>query len=343
MAPVTNACYRFISHPVGYPDPLKNFQYDTSRTIDPDEVDLKGGFLTQTQFLSIDPFMRGRLDAGTFQCWELGQMFEGFGISEVIRSDVPEFQEGDILYGFQPFEHYTLHTKYEARGKMWRVIHNYEDLPLSVYLGAAGMPGKTGYYGMKHIGNPKAGENIFVSTAAGPVGQMVCQLAKAWGLKVLGSTGSDEKVQFLREELGIDQAFNYKTSSIAEEVKKFGGLDIFWDNVGGETLDIALKNMNVKGRIIVCGHISTYNGEEAYGIKNIWDMVYKEVKMEGLHVTTLESQYGDEFYATVPKMIAEGKLKYKEDVTIGLENAGDVLVKVLKGQNAGKAILQMWP
>ncbi|KZO91021.1 NAD(P)-binding protein [Calocera viscosa TUFC12733] len=342
MAPVPNPCYRFVSAPAGYPDPAKNFQYDASRTIDPDNVDLKGGFLTQTQFLSVDPYMRGRMDAGTFDCWKVGQVWAGFGISEVIRSEVPEFQEGDILYGIQPFEHYSLHTKYEGRGKLWRVIHNHEDLPLSVYLGMAGMPGKTAYYGMKSIGDPKAGESIFVSTAAGVVGQTVCQFSKAWGLKVLGSTGSDEKVKFLREELGIDQAFNYKTSSTAEEVKKFGGLDIYWDNVGSETLDVALKNMNLKGRIVVCGQIASYNGEDTKGIKNIFHMVYNEVKMQGLHVSTLESQYVDEFYATVPKMIEEGKLKYTEDVTIGLENAGEVLVKVLKGQNVGKAILQMW-
>ncbi|EJU01662.1 NADP-binding protein [Dacryopinax primogenitus] len=342
MAPVSNPCYRLISRPSGYPDPVKNFQYDTSGSIDPDTIDLKGGFLMQTQFLSVDPYMRGRMDEGTFDAWELGNVFMGYGISEVIRSEIPEFQEGDILYGIHRFEHYTIHEGWEAQTKKWRVIHNFENLPLSVYLGVAGMPGKTAYYGMKAIGQPKAGESIFVSTAAGVVGQTVCQLSKAWGLKVLGSTGSDDKVKFLQEDIHVDHAFNYKNSSTADEVKLFGGLDIFWDNVGGQILDIALANMKSHGRIIICGQIARYNGENPYGIKNVFSMVYNEVTMKGLYVNSYEEQYSEEFYSTVPKMIADGKMKYTEEVVVGLEHAGDLLVKVLKGQIMGKVVLQMW-
>lgn len=343
MAPVTNGRYLFTAYPSGYPVPSRDFSYDTSRTIDLDTVPLKGGFLTQTLYLSIDPYMRGRMKEGSYQAWKVGQVWEGYGISEVIRSEVPEFQEGDILYGVHAFEHYTVHMKYEARGSTYRVIPNVEGLPLSVYVGAVGMPGKTGYYGLKAIGEPKTGESIFVSTAAGPVGQTVCQLAKAAGLRVLGSAGSDEKVKFLREELGIDQAFNYKTSSTTEEIKKFGGLDIYWDNVGGETLDAALGAIKYRGRIIVCGHISVYNDEVPYGIKNTFNMIYGEVKMQGFVVGSYEGQYANEFYETVPKMISDGKLKYVEDVTIGLENVGEVLLKVMKGENVGKAVIQLWP
>ncbi|KZO91022.1 NAD(P)-binding protein [Calocera viscosa TUFC12733] len=342
MAPVPNPCYRFISRPEGFPDLSKDFQYEDSRTIDPDTVDLNGGFLTKTKFLSVDPYMRGRMDPGTFMEWTPGQIWDGFGISEVVRSEMPEYQPGDILYGYHSFEHYNLvHCVEESRARMFRRLENSEGLPLSVYLGVAGLPGKTGFYGLKAIGEPKEGESIFVTTAAGVVGQTVCQLAKAWGLKVLGSTGSDEKVKFLTDEIGIDHAFNYKTASTAQEVRKFGGLDIYWDNVGGEVLDLALLSMKQKGRIVVCGHIAQYNDQEKYGIKNTWEMVYKDVRMQGFYVFTYEEQYADEFYATVPKLVAEGKIKYTEDVTVGLENAGEVLLKVLQGQNVGKAILQM--
>ncbi|EJU01661.1 alcohol dehydrogenase [Dacryopinax primogenitus] len=344
MAPVPNPRYLFLASPAGWPDLSKDFQYDDSRTIDPDTVELNGGFITKTQFLSVDPYMRGRMNAGTFMAWQPGEPWTGFGICEVLRSETPEFQKGDTIYGHLPFEHYTVHCIESAHANMFRVIKNTENIPLSVYLGVAGLPGKTGYYGLKAIGEPKAGESIYVSTAAGVVGTVVCQIAKEWGLRVLGSTGSDEKVKFLQEDVGID-AFNYKTSCVDEAIKDFGGLDIYWDNVGAEMLDTALINMNHRGRIVICGHIAEYNvpDEKKRGIKHTWEMVYKEIRMQGLYVFSYEEQYADEFYATVPKMVAEGKLKYTEDITVGLEHAGELLMSVLKGQNTGKAILQMYP
>ncbi|KZT52606.1 alcohol dehydrogenase [Calocera cornea HHB12733] len=341
MAPVPNPCYRFLSRPVGFPDLAKDFQYETSRELDLDSVELHGSFLTQTRFLSIDPYMRGRMEPGTFMEWTPGQIWEGFGICEVIRSETAEFQPGDKLYGYLFFERYHAYAIQEAQPRMFRRLENSEGLPLSVYLGVCGLPGKTAFYGLKAIGAPKEGESIFVTTAAGVVGMTVCQLAKAWGLKVLGSTGSDEKVKFLTQEVGVDRAFNYKTASTAEEVRKFGGLDIYWDNVGGEVLDLALISMKQKGRIVICGHISEYNDESRYGIKNTWEMVYKDIKMQGFYVFTYEEQYADEFYSTVPKMVADGKIKYTEDITVGLENAGEVLLKVLNGKNVGKAILHI--
>jgi len=340
MPSVSNPRLYLAAYPSGYPEPGKDFKYETTMSIDLDEVPLVGGFLTKTLYLSVDPYMRNRMKEGA---WPLGSVFEGYGISEVVRSEVEQFKKGDILYGFLPFEHYTVHQPSEATSGKYRVLKNEEGLPLSVYIGIAGMPGKTGYYGLNAIGEPKKGESIFVSTAAGPVGQVVCQLAKSYGLRVLGSAGSDEKVAFLRDTLGIE-AFNYKTTSTAEELKKFGGLDIYWDNVGGETLENALAVMNSKGRIIVCGHISVYNAKsdaDRYGIKNTYNMIYRELKMQGLYVGSYEAQYGDEFYENVPKMIKEGKLKYLEDVTEGLENAGKALLGVLKGDNVGKAVIKV--
>lgn len=340
MSPIPNPRLLFIRRPVGYPDPEKDFKYDSSESIDLETVPLDGGFLTKTLYLSLDPYLRNRMRNG----WELGSLVKNFGVGEVLRSETDAYKKGDIVYGSQAFKTYIVYPASVATSGALRVIRNEARLPLSLYIGIAGMPGKTAYYGLKEIAEYKAGENIFVSTAAGPVGQMVCQIAKAAGLRVLGSTGSDEKVQFLEEKLGIDQAFNYKTASTVEELQKFGGIDIYWDNVGGETLDAALDAMNRFGRIIVCGHITGYNtesAEERTGVKNTGNMIYRELKMQGLNVSTYEHKYGDEFYATIPKMIAEGKIKYLEDVTEGLDKAPEVLVKVLKGDNLGKAVIKL--
>ncbi|KZT59225.1 NAD(P)-binding protein [Calocera cornea HHB12733] len=336
MAPIPNPKVLFAAYPAGYPDVKKDFKYDTSESIDLETAPLNGGFLTKTLYLSVDPYMRGRMNVGG---WALGSLFEGYGISEVLRSETDKVKKGDILYASTKFQAYQV---WPADAKV-RILPKTSEIPYSVYMGAAGMPGQTAYFGLKAVGDPKAGESIFVSTAAGAVGQLVCQLAKAWGLRVIGSTGSDDKVEFLLNELKIDAAFNYKTASTAEELKKFGGIDIYFDNVGGPTLDAALDAMNKFGRIIVCGHISMYNQkpEERYGIKNTYSMIYKEVKMQGMLVNTYAAQYSDEFYATVPKMIAEGKIKYSEDVTEGLEHAPDALVKVLKGENKGKAVVKV--
>ncbi|KZT52611.1 alcohol dehydrogenase [Calocera cornea HHB12733] len=336
MAPIPNPQLFLAAHPVGYPVPDRDFKYDTSESIDLETVPLNGGFLTKTLYLSVDPYMRNRMKEGG---WALGSLFEGFGIGEVLRSETDKFKKGDILYGTLQFKAYQVWPA----DTTFRILPKTQDIPYSVYIGVAGMPGQTAYYGLKGIADPKAGESIFVSTAAGPVGQLVCQLAKAWGLRVLGSVGSDDKVEFLLNELKIDAAFNYKTASTAEELKKFGGIDIYWDNVGGPTLDAALDAMNTFGRIVVCGHISVYNQtpEERYGVKNTYAMIYKEVKMQGLYVMTYADKYADEFYATVPKMIAEGKIKYLEDVTEGLEHAPDALLKVLKGENHGKEVVKV--
>jgi len=193
---------------------------------------------------------------------------ESYGISEVLRSEMSGYKTGDIVYGVQEFQAYIVWPNpppLRSDGSL-RIVKNEERLPLSVYLGVGGMAGKTAYYGLRAIAQPKAEESIFVSTAAGSVGQVVCQIAKAAGLRVIGSAGSDDKVRFLKEELRIDQAFNYKTVSTAEELKKFGGIDIYWDNVGGVTLEAALEAMNKFGRIVGCGNISNYNVKSPEGV-----------------------------------------------------------------------------
>ncbi|KZT59251.1 alcohol dehydrogenase [Calocera cornea HHB12733] len=343
MAAVLNPRLVLSSRPTGYPIAGKDITYDTTRTIDPTTVELNGGFLTKTLWLSLDPYLRGRMDDPKLKTyyapqWALGDTLDNTGIAVVVRSDVPALPAGAHVMGFLPFEAYTLHPASSADG--FQVIENKEGVPLSTYLGVLGMPGETGWYGLEEYGECKPGESIYVSTGAGQVGSVVCQLAKAKGLRVIASTGSAEKVAFL-ESLGVDRAFNYKTSSVAEELKEFGGIDIYWDNVGGQMLETAIENMKPFGRLILCGIGSEYNTEEKYGVKNLDRVVYWRLKMVGFVVPELRPKYADAFYATAPGMVARGELKYSEEVVEGLERVGDAFAGMLQGRNLGKVVVRV--
>ncbi|EJU01657.1 NADP-binding protein [Dacryopinax primogenitus] len=323
----------FLSRPLTFPTSTNISLLTPSINL---SLPLEGGFLTRTLWVSLDPYMRGRMTSG----WEEGSVWSGFGVSEVLRSEVEGLKVGDKLYGHQPYQAYILHPPSERAA--YRLLPSPSPIPLSAYLGPAGMPGKTAFYGLKALAHPQAGEKIFVSAAAGAVGQLVCQLCKAWGVRVLGSAGSEDKVRFLIDQLGVE-AFNYKEVDTALQLKRFGPVDVYWDNVGGETLDCALEAMNRRGRIVVCGHISMYNvpKEQRYGLKNTHEMIYKELSMQGLSVTPYEQEYADEFYATVPPLIAHGEIKYMEEVTEGLENAAEAFVGLLKGENRGKVVVKV--
>jgi len=200
------------------------------------------------------------------------------------------------------------------------------------------MPGQTSYYGWKEYAKAKAGETLFVSTAAGPVGSLVVQLAKQDGLKVIASAGSDEKVQFCKD-IGADVAFNYKTMNTAEVLKKEGPIDIYWDNVGGPTLEAAIEHSALYARMIICGFISEYNGEENYGIKTMRNVLTNRISINGLLVWDHEAKYKDEFYRVIPQKLASGEIKYTEDVTRGLDKCGEAILEVQKGLNKGKKVI----
>jgi len=209
-----------------------------------------------------------------------------------------------------------------------------------------GMTGMTAYGSLHDIGQPKKGETILVSAAAGAVGQMVGQFAVREGLTVIGSVGDDEKLEFITKELGFTSGFNYKKENSADALKRLApdGLDIYYDNVGGELLDVALANMKVKGRIVACGAISQYNNKpgEGYGVKNTGQLVRKRIRWEGFLVfdpnITQHTAARDE---NVSKWIAEGSLKSVDHVTDGMDNAIDGFLGMLKGQNLGKSILKI--
>ncbi|KAG8711897.1 hypothetical protein FRC09_020346 [Ceratobasidium sp. 395] len=342
MTPIKNGRLIFSSIPKGYPVPGETTVYDTEE-IDLDNVPIDGGLLIKTLYLSVDPYLRGRMRPDTTKSYSaafaLGKPIFGYGVGQVLRSERVDAKVGDTIWSPEiPFQQYgTLSAKARVM-----VLKNEANLPLSIYTGVLGMPGKTAYYGLEVIGQPKAGGTIYVSTGAGPVGATVSQLAKAAGLKVIASTGSDEKVEYLKS-IGVDVAFNYKKTKISDILAKEGPIDIYWDNVGGASLEAAIEASKDFARIIVCGAISNYNGAEPYPIKNAPQILTKRLTVRGFIQHELEAQVGkpQSFYDKLTPLIASGKLKWNEQVYEGLEKAGQAILDVQKGDNVAKAVVKV--
>ena len=306
---------------------------------------LEGQVLLKNIYLSVDPYMRGRMNtkAKSYTAhFELGKVMTGGGISQVIKSRREGFEAGDIVSGMIGWEEFTVISSDSYLQK----IINPTNAPLEYFLGILGMPGATAYYGLLDIGQPKKGDTVFVSGAAGAVGLVVGQIAKLKGCKVVGSAGSDDKVATLLDQFGYDAAFNYKTvQSLPETLRKLcpNGIDIYFDNVGGETLDAALLVMNTHGRLVECGMISQYNASTPYALKNTMLIVGKQLKMEGFIIS---NQLGDQsfmnrFVGDISGWIKEGKLKYAVHVAHSIDQAPSAFVNMLKGANTGKQIVQI--
>ncbi|KAL0961160.1 hypothetical protein HGRIS_006132 [Hohenbuehelia grisea] len=342
MAPITNGrlIFKEAPGPDEYPIPGKTTAYDESKTIDLENVALNGGFLVKVLVLSIDPFLRGRMSVpkGLEKLYppalKPGEPLQNSGIGIVLRSEHTSVKQGDHVYGRISFEQYLIFPNLNGI----EVLKNEANIPISNYLGVAGSPGLTAYAAWKEFIKPKGNEVVYVSTGAGPVGSTVAQLAKRDGLKVIASAGSDEKVKFM-QEIGVDVPFNYKTTDIKEILAKEGGIDIYWDNVGGETLDAAIDASHPNARILACGMISGYNSPDSLAIKNIFQIIPKSITIHGFNVPALAPKYIAEFRKEVPGLIAHGELKVLEHITKGLDKAGHALLDVLTGKNIGKSIL----
>ncbi|KAJ7094726.1 alcohol dehydrogenase [Mycena belliarum] len=337
MAPVTNARVMFAARPEDYPIPGKTTVYDTSETIDLENAPLNGGILVKVLVVSVDPYMRGRMRGPEHKSYipafQLGQPMNGGGIGVVLRSEIAEVAVGSHVRGFLSYQQYVVAPSMAGL----EVIEKDPKLNWSVYLGAAGMPGRTAFMGWREYARAKKGEVAFISTGAGPVGSMVIQIAKEDGLKVIASAGTDEKVKFMKE-IGADVAFNYKTTSVREVLEKEGPVDIYWDNVGGETLDAAMEFANMHARFIECGQISGYNtGPKP--MKNPTHMVFKCLSFHGFLVGFLEPKYKAAFTAEVVPKVASGEYKYTEDLTRGLDKLGHALLALLEGTNTGKGVV----
>jgi len=341
MAPVRNACVVFNEIPLGYPEPGKTVVYDTSQTIDPDTVLLDGGFLVKVLVLSIDPYMRGRMRDPSIKSYSsaflLGKPLDNFGVGLVVRSENPAVKVGQHLYGFYVFQEYSV-FKDLSELRRARVLENREGIPWSAYVGVCGMPGQTAFYAWNEFASAKKGDVVFVTTGAGPVGSTVIQLAKQAGCKVIASAGSEEKISFLKS-IGTDVAFNYKTDTTLDILQRDGPIDIYWDNVGGESLEAALEAAAWHARFIMCGMITSYNSENDYPVKNLSQIFSKSLTLYGFTVSGLHDKYNDRFYNEVPQMVKEGKIKFTEDVSRGLESTGEAILEVQQGRNKGKKVI----
>jgi hypothetical protein len=326
-----NKAWTLASRPAGAVTP-DNFKLVESQAGAPRE----GEVLVKNLWLSLDPYMRGRMsDAKSYvKGVEIGEVMVGQTVGEVLESRNPGFKAGDKVLtqlGWQLFGT----TKDPVK------IQN-TDVPLSYYLGCLGMPGMTAYFGLKEIGQPKAGETVVVSAASGAVGSVVGQLAKIWGCRAVGIAGGKAKCDFVVRELGFDACVDYKAGNLGKELQAAcpKGADVYFENVGGAILDAMLRIMNPYSRIVVCGMISQYSATEPYGITMFRSILVNRIKMQGMIVFDWKDRYGEALKA-LGGYLAQGKLKYRESVVEGLENAPKGLIALLQGGNFGKQLVKL--
>ncbi|XP_020111410.1 2-alkenal reductase (NADP(+)-dependent)-like [Ananas comosus] len=297
--------------------------------------------IVKNLYLSCDPYMRSRMtkhdEPSYVPDFVPGQVITGYGVFKVVDSTHPEFKAGDLAWGTTGWEEYSVITNFEVLFKI-----NHPEIPLSYYTGVLGMPGFTAYVGFYEIGKPKEGEQVFVSAAAGAVGQLVGQFAKLTGCYVAGSAGSDEKVNLLKNKFGFDGAFNYKKEQDlnAALIRCFPrGIDIYFENVGGPMLDAVLLNMRNHGRIAACGMISQYNREKHEGVHNLFCVVPKRLRIEGFVVFDYYASSYQKFEDMMVQHLKEGRITYVEDVAEGLERAPAALTGLFEGRNVGKQLV----
>ncbi|PPQ76838.1 hypothetical protein CVT26_002296 [Gymnopilus dilepis] len=357
MPTITNGRILFNSVPGDLPEPGKTTIYDESQALDLDTVPLNGGFLVKLLEISVDPYMKGRMHATSYEDiippFIIGKPLFSFGIGVVLRSENLQIRAGDHLHGMLEHAKYSVQKDPAA----FDIIHNPLNLPWSNFLSVLGRPGKvewlnplstnshlksgkTAFMAWREFAKAKKGEIVFVSTGAGSVGSLVIQFAKMDGLKVVASAGSDEKVQYMKG-LGADVAFNYKTTKTADILRNEGPIDIYWDNVGGATLDAALEAANVNARFIECGMTTEYTDGGNIPVKKLLQIIIKSITLHGFFVDRLCPKWNEVFMNIVPSLVASEKLGFKEETFQGLEVVGHALLDLLKGKNVGKVVVHV--
>ncbi|MBT2413348.1 NADP-dependent oxidoreductase [Streptomyces sp. ISL-12] len=333
--PSVNREWHLLSRPVGWPKE-EDFALVEADVPTPGE----GQVLVRNTYLSVDPYMRGRMSAAKSYVapFELGKVMQGGAVGEVVASNAEGLAVGDHVLHWLGWREYAVVDAQQA------VKVDPEVAPLSTYLGVLGMPGLTAYAGLLRTASFKEGDAVFVSGAAGAVGGQVGQIAKLKGAsRVIGSAGSDEKVKLLTDEYGFDAAFNYKDGDVSGQLRAAApdGVDVYFDNVGGDHLEAAIGSLNRGGRIAVCGMISVYNNTEpAPGPKNLARLIQTRGRIEGFLVGDhydLQPQFVEE----VGPWVRDGRLKYRETVVEGIENNLEAFLGVLRGDNTGKMIVKL--
>jgi len=334
--PQTNQQFRLAARPVGLPT-ADNWQLAS----EPLAPLLEGEVRVQVLYLSLDPAMRGWMNEGKsyIRPVAIGEVMRAGGVGVVVESKSPDFAVGDHVggaFGVQQF--WTGDTK---PGQLNKIDPRVASLP--AWLNILGMPGMTAYFGLTEIGQPRAGETVVVSAAAGAVGMTVGQVAKQLGCRVVGIAGGPDKCRFVVEELGFDACIDYKEGAIAAGLKQHcpQGVDVYFDNVGGEILDAVLARINLKARIVICGAISQYNNTAPVrGPANYLSLLVNRARMEGMVVF----DYADRYPVAVAELsgyLKQGRMKSKEDIVAGLDSFPETLLKLFNGQNFGKLVLQV--
>ena len=330
----TNTRILLASRPVGEPTGA-DFQIESAPI--PESGD--GQVLLRTIYLSLDPYMRGRMRAGPSYAaaLQIGEVMTGGAVAEVVESRAPGFAVGDIV---------NAHIGWQSHAVMDAADLRKVDpslAPISTAVGILGMPGSTAYFGLLDICDPQPGETVVVSAASGAVGALVGQIARIKGCRAVGIAGSDAKCAYVRDEIGFDAVINYKTQNVPEALAAAcpDGIDVYFDNVGGATLDVVLDQINIGARISICGMISEYNHEEpALAPRPTRALLTKQARMEGFLMFQFADRH-EEGRRQMAEWIRDGRLVYREDFVDGLEAAPRAFIGLLRGENFGKLIVRV--
>jgi len=326
---------RLVARPKGFPG---EDLFELAETPIPEPGE--GQLLVRNAYFSVDPYMRPRMnDVRSYVApFTLGEPMVGGAVGRVERSRNDRYAEGDWVVHGLGWREWAL-----SDGSGMRRIDS-AVAPVSSFLGVLGMPGLTAYYGLFELGQPQEGETVFVSGAAGAVGSAAGQMAKIAGCRVVGSAGSAAKIEWLRE-LGFDAAFNYREQPVREALAEAApeGIDVYFDNVGGDHLEAAIGALHTYGRVAACGSVSRYNDvEPSPGPRNMFMVVTKRLRIQGYIITDHYDRY-PEFFERASEWVREGRLRYRETVVEGIDNAPRAFLGLLRGENIGKMLVKVGP
>lgn len=334
--PKTHRRVVLASRPNGMVTP-DNFRLEEAPTPTP----APGQVLVRQLVMSLDPYMRGRMNAVASYApnIQIDEVMGAGGVGEVVQSEHPDFQVGDIIEGGLGWQEYSVPPLQRLRKIDPKLA------PISTANGVLGMPGMTAYFGLLHVGAPKPGETVVVSAASGAVGAVVGQIAKIMGCRVVGVAGSPEKCAYVVDELGFDACINYKADDLDEAFDRLcpGGIDVYFENVGGRIYDAVTRHLAMGARIAVCGGIAEYNLAEPELVpRNTRFFIPMRVRMQGFLVYDFHHLW-PEALPRMARWIEEGRLKYREDWAEGLENAPAAFIKLFEGENFGKLLVRIAP
>lgn len=334
MNATTNRQFRLAARPVGPPKAS-----DWSLVEEPVAQPGEGEFLVRNEYISLDPAMRGWMNEGKSYVppVAIGAVMRAYSAGEVVASRHPAFPVGSRVAGLFGVQQYAL-----SDGKGARVVDTAR-APLPTYLGVLGMPGMTAYFGLLDVGAANEGDTVVVSAAAGAVGTVVGQVARIKGCRAVGIAGGEDKCRYLLDELGFDAAIDYKREDVRVALRRYcpDGIDVYFDNVGGDILDAALANLALHARVVICGAISQYNATEGVrGPSNYLSLLVNRARMQGMVVSDYAPRYG-EAARDMATWLADGRLKSREDIVEGFDTFPDTLLRLFRGENTGKLLLKV--